>query len=714
MKTLAFLAAIAFVSLAGCTSASSTSHDGGGSDSDSGASHTHPHDAAVSSDKDASSGPEVDGSIDGNADAGATMPTVSFKVPKAGGKVTVKSPDGSTLVFDFPKSAAGLDIKLTPVSAASIGWPAGQFAQVLRMEPDGTQFPDPITVRPSSRDVIVLDFPSSKKKSEPEPLPVNAAGDGVLLSHFSTLAVVSAASSCGSGSGFRVQTGSAAQAYCGGVAGFPTYVTFSCDASPYCFTFDLMCCAKSGATSCQLGDAKLAFSFKASGTSGGLYPYCAPALQLDAGADASTAVTLDAGVDASTAVTPDAGVDASVIDSGTPDAGSITCKGAQVACGTVCADLTSDAHNCGACNKVCTFSCIESGCSQAPVTTACQQGGAPWKSVPTSGIAPQSMGLADFDGDGKLDIGGGTVYETDVFFGAGDGSFGAALLPYNDDASAVATGDFDGDSHPDLMSYRIHLQWGTATPFTAFDQSGYSGLTGYPGTAQFPTPPMESGDFNGDNRADALIYTSVNTGVTEVSFNSVRSGTSVTLPLTAAISALAVGDFSGDTVDDAAALSGGNLWIFPSPLAANTAYSFVAANADRSLAAGKLDADGKADLVYTISGSGKSIGLYLSSLDQGPSSNPLSTLSLPISAAAVIVGDFTHDGKNDIVALGSGSIVLLPGKGDGTFGAVQGPFAINAGFGGSGKIVTGDVTGDGTRDIVRSLYQQVETLVTCP
>src|SRR5262245_28417622 len=104
--------------------------------------------ACSTSESGASAGAEPGGEQpSGPVGPGQEVSTVHFSVPDKGGTVEVKTRSGETLAFDFPASAAGKDIALTPSDAASIGWTAETFRDVIKMEPDGTQFADPVLVR---------------------------------------------------------------------------------------------------------------------------------------------------------------------------------------------------------------------------------------------------------------------------------------------------------------------------------------------------------------------------------------------------------------------------------------------------------------------------------------------------------------------------------------------------------------------------------------
>jgi hypothetical protein len=173
--------------------------------------------------------------------------------------------------FNFPASAAGLDIILTPTTAQSIGWD-NRFDDVIRMEPDGTTFADPIVITPSNKNVMVFDFPSSTGKSGAEGLALASNGQGLLLNHFSTLVVVPPGVSCDSTSGWNAQPNAAA---CAGSGSDSTLITFACKAYAYCLFVDAQCCAPPGSTACELGMSNLTLTYTPN-NGNGMYPYCAP------------------------------------------------------------------------------------------------------------------------------------------------------------------------------------------------------------------------------------------------------------------------------------------------------------------------------------------------------------------------------------------------------------------------------------------------------
>jgi len=89
----------------------------------------------------------------GDADPGAG---VAFTVPGGGGSVKVHGAS-QDYTFEFPASAAGRAVTITPVSPATFGLAvhpvnstADRYRDFFRLAPGGTVFADPVRVRPAS------------------------------------------------------------------------------------------------------------------------------------------------------------------------------------------------------------------------------------------------------------------------------------------------------------------------------------------------------------------------------------------------------------------------------------------------------------------------------------------------------------------------------------------------------------------------------------
>jgi hypothetical protein len=79
-------------------------------------------------------------------------------------------------------------------------------------------------------------------------------------------------------------------------------------------------------------------------------------------------------------------------------------------------------------------------------------GAFPASSTYDAGYQPTALGLADLNGDRRLDVVVGW-YDVKVFLGLGDGSFADGVVyPAGDTASAIAIGDLTGDGKLDIIA----------------------------------------------------------------------------------------------------------------------------------------------------------------------------------------------------------------------------------------------------------------------
>lgn len=278
--------------------------------------------------KDASAGGQgTGGAADAGPEAGLTA-SINFAVPSGGGQLPFTLANGHVITFDFPASAAGQNVRLTPSDATNLGWPAGQFDDVIQMEPDGLTFADPIVIRPASGSLLALDFKSSGSKSAPDGLPLNAAKDGLELRHFSTLALVPAGKSCDSTSGW---TATANDQRCSTFGAATKYIDYACKGYNFCQIIMAHCCALPGATECELGDANLSLTYIRS-DGNGTYPYCVATP--DGGADSGGAFVTTPSF---AAMTPNHAAAATVITASGTDWAKYYAQNSQV-------DFPIDAH----------------------------------------------------------------------------------------------------------------------------------------------------------------------------------------------------------------------------------------------------------------------------------------------------------------------------------------------------------------------------------
>jgi sugar lactone lactonase YvrE len=331
-------------------------------------------------------------------------------------------------------------------------------------------------------------------------------------------------------------------------------------------------------------------------------------------------------------------------------------------------------------------------------------------SRPTSLSIPsgsQSVTVADFNGDGQLDMAvanevNGTV---SVIMGNGDGTFRPqTAFAAGSGAHSVIVGDFNGDGRADLAvadqgssTVSVLLGNGDGT-FQA--KSSYATGTGPLSVAL--------GDFNGDGRLDLAVANeysftvSVLLGNGDGTFQAQSSYATGTNPWS-----VAVGDFNGDgKLDLAIANEASNsvsvlLGNGDGTFRAQTEYA--AGLASEAVAVGDFNGDGKADLAVAnyISGT---ISVLLGNGDgtfQAHSDYPAG-----LNASSIVVGDFNNDGKPDLATVNYnfGTVSVLAGNGDGTF---QTRSAYTVGTQ-PVSIAAGDFNGDGIEDLtVSGLVQYV-------
>ncbi len=311
----------------------------------------------------------------------------------------------------------------------------------------------------------------------------------------------------------------------------------------------------------------------------------------------------------------------------------------------------------------------------------------------TEGLFSDSVGVGDFNGDGKLDLvvtnqctgilpgfcenGFATVTAR---LGNGNGTFGRAVnsLAGNGLAFSMVVGDFNHDGKPDLgvaslcvndfvtgLIGEVHgfvLDGNLDLAVTYFCTGNDSvpctdGLVGVflglgNGNFQDPVfypsggPPrsIRVGDFNGDGNPD-----------------------------------LAIGDGFFGGPETVGVLSGNGDGTFQ--MAAPFAFSVDFVVAD-------FNGDGRSDLVGA---SGNNLALLLGNEDG--SFQPAITINA--TPGALAAADFNGDGKLDLAVLGPDGITVLLGNGHGEFHAFRG----GDGMGGTLAVAVGDFNNDGKPDL---------------
>ena len=316
----------------------------------------------------------------------------------------------------------------------------------------------------------------------------------------------------------------------------------------------------------------------------------------------------------------------------------------------------------------------------------------------------QALQVADFDGDGKLDLAAFSFSTTaagtvTVLLGKGDGSF-QVHGNYGGVASfASAVGDFNGDSHMDVAmlsrdDFLVNVLLG--------DGSGsLSSIADSPilNRNALSTPDLFAGEFTGDGKLD-LVSTYLGLGGVTLSKGNgdgtFQAPQGMSMPGFGPIQT--VGDINGDGKLDIAILYNGSTSGLGT-LFGNGDGTFTAGpltpigTLPSRLAAADLNGDGKLDLaacgLYTVALLGTGDGNFHvtagSSLQQAP--------------ATCIVTDLNNDGKPDLVAAyQDGGVSVYLGKGDGTF-QDRVDYSIYESPASALDAVAADFDGDGNVDI---------------
>ena len=325
------------------------------------------------------------------------------------------------------------------------------------------------------------------------------------------------------------------------------------------------------------------------------------------------------------------------------------------------------------------------------------------------GSGSYDVAVGDFNNDGKADlvVPNSNDNNVSVILGNGDGTFQTAVN-YRTGRTplSVAIGDFNGDGKADLAvgnngdgSVSVLLGNGDGTFRTAVN---------YPGGGPF----VAIADFNGDGNADLAIAiaggnVSVLLGKGDGTFHS-----ALLYAVPGNPQCIAIGDFNGDGNADVAVGSAG---VFSSAAGSvsvllgngdgtlKASVDYRAGNGPKALAVGDFNGDGRPDLAVANGGTnvdtftnlpgsvivllGKGDGTFRAPVNVGSG----------VGGASVTVGDFNGDGRADL-AVTTGGIGLLSvflGKGDGTFQS-----AVNYSVGTAPwSAAVGDFNGDGRSDL---------------
>jgi hypothetical protein len=305
-------------------------------------------------------------------------------------------------------------------------------------------------------------------------------------------------------------------------------------------------------------------------------------------------------------------------------------------------------------------------------------------------LGARDLAVADFDGDGNLDVaavgsttgGPGSIFS---LLGNGDGTFSVAEQISNLQEGKLVAADFSGDEIPDLA-------FGTRAGRLKVFRGNGDGTFGPQRSlvTPFGTYDLVAADVDGDGDVDVVgagggpPWTELNfgNGIFAGIWSNSLSGIAVTLA-----------DFDGDGVLDAATGNASEGTVYVGHGNADGSFSRITVLRDvasqvTGVTSGDVDGDGRPDLV--ANGDGGTSVLFRRNAS-GRFEPPTRWVTGSMDPTAV---DLNGDDRSDLVAFESGTVYASPSTGTG----FRAPSVIPST--GAGIMRTADMNGDGKPDIV--------------
>jgi Bacterial Ig-like domain (group 3)/FG-GAP-like repeat/FG-GAP repeat len=316
---------------------------------------------------------------------------------------------------------------------------------------------------------------------------------------------------------------------------------------------------------------------------------------------------------------------------------------------------------------------------------------------------PASVAVADFNGDGKLDLAVASYSANSnisVLLGNGDGTFQPKVdYPVGSQPFGVAIGDFNLDGKPDLVvanslsnSISVLLGNGDGT-----FQAAMSFATG-----QFPISVVV-GDFNNDGIPDVATANNFGCACANVLLG---NGDGTFQPalyqyVSSTVYSIAVGDFNGDGKLDLAigeafgAAADLEILLGNGDGTFHSIGTFPLLTVPQSIAVADFNHDGALDVAVATFGGGVDVLLGNGDGTFKPAVNYQAGFTY-----AVAIADFNRDGNSDLAVADfvyPSQVSVLIGKGDGTF---QTAVSYNTQGKWADAVAAADLNGDNSPDLI--------------
>lgn len=332
------------------------------------------------------------------------------------------------------------------------------------------------------------------------------------------------------------------------------------------------------------------------------------------------------------------------------------------------------------------------------------------------GIAPSSIAVGDFNGDGKLDLAVGSPVsglslnaqsEISILVNTGSGNFSAGssfgIGPLESVPTSIVASDFNNDGRLDLA---VALN---NTNGVVICEGNGDGTFAIESTAIVGNTPIwiAAADFDGDGKMDLIVDNNPDDTVSVLLGNGDETfGKATTYPTGTHSTNLALADLNGDGKSDVVVVNNGdsNVQVMLGKGDGTFFVGFFQVGANPGgIATGDFNGDGIPDLVVTKGDA--TVGIFL-----GDGRGGFSALT-PFPACQAIAGalprrivaaDVNGDNKVDLAVgcvvpqtPGSSFVNLFQGNGDGTFLT---PFGL--GTGNPLGMIAADINGDGLPEFI--------------